>query len=290
MKLEIKELCKNYGDKQALKGVTLSLTEGIYGFLGPNGAGKSTTMNILTGNIDKTSGEILYDGADISKKSSDFSSKIGYMPQQQAFYPNFTVEQFMFYMAYLRDMKKVEAKEKIDWALDLVSLQDMKKKKIKALSGGMKQRLLLAQAIIADPDILILDEPTAGLDPKQRIAVRNIVSRIAMNKIVILSTHVVPDIEFIAKEIILLSEGNIIRQASPDALIQEIYGKVWEVSKKDFDINSSKFNGELSSITRKGDEVILRLISETIPFEDAKQVLPNLEDVYLYHFGNREEL
>lgn len=292
MKLEIKNLSKNYGRKQALNNLSVTLTEGIYGLLGSNGAGKSTTMNILTSNLKQTSGQIYFNGIDIRKIGNKFYEKVGYMPQQQAFYPDFTVQQFMDYVSFLKGMKKTYAKERIDWSLKLVSLDDMRKKKIKGLSGGMKQRLLLAQAIVADPDIIILDEPTAGLDPKQRIAVRNIVSQIAMNKIVILSTHVVPDIEFIAKEVMLLDDGKLITKAPAEELINKIKPYVWEIELSKEEVDSLKMNGEISNISRKNGNVVVRIISknEVKPHNNAVHDLPNLEDVYLYHFGNEEEI
>lgn len=203
MELTFQHLSKNYKTKQALLDVSMTLTEGIYGLLGPNGAGKSTMMNILTGNLAQTSGQILFDGEDIRSLGIVFRARVGYMPQQQAFYPGFTVEQFLYYIASLRDMEKALAKKRIGWALELLSLSDVRKKRVRSLSGGMKQRLLLAQAVLADPDVLVLDEPTAGLDPKQRIAVRNLVSEISLHKIVLISTHVVPDVEYVSKEILL---------------------------------------------------------------------------------------
>lgn len=290
MELKLIDLKMNYGNKEALKGISVSLTEGIYGLLGPNGAGKSTTMNIITGNLNQTEGQVLFDGEDVRKLGKDFKKRLGYMPQQQAFYPSFTVWQFMEYIAALKDISKAEVNEQIDWALNMVSLLDRKKDKIKSLSGGMKQRLLLAQAILSNPDILILDEPTAGLDPKQRIAVRNIISKIAMHKIVILSTHVVQDIEFIAKDIILLSEGQIIKMDSPSKLNKGIYGKVWEITSNESDAQAIINSQRVSNISCMGSDVIVRMISDEQPNEKAILASPTLEDVYLYHFGSKEEL
>lgn len=228
MELTFDALSKNYGKKQALIGFSAELTGGIYGLLGPNGAGKSTLMNILTGNLRQTAGEIRFNGAEIRSLGAAFRGRVGYMPQQQTLYPGFTAERFLLYMASLRRMPRARALERIDWALGAVGLSDVRGKTIRSLSGGMKQRLLLAQAILDEPDILILDEPTAGLDPRQRIAVRNLIAEIALQKIVIVSTHVVPDVEYVASELLLLSEGRLLRKASPAELTHELAGQVWE--------------------------------------------------------------
>ena len=211
LKLEFQQLRKRYGQKEALRGVSITLSEGVYGLLGPNGAGKSTLMNILAGNLQADSGRILFCGEDIRRTGSDFPARLGYMPQQQTLYPGFTVERFLYYMASLRGMKRGDAAARIDWALGLLSLDEQRRKRIRSLSGGMRQRLLLAQAILADPEVLVLDEPTAGLDPQQRIAVRNLIAEISLHRIVLLSTHVVQDVEYAAKELILLSDGAVLR-------------------------------------------------------------------------------
>ena len=198
MKLIIKGISKSYGSTLALSNFTATLEPGIYALLGPNGSGKSTLMNIITDNLKADSGEILYDDGsgnaeNVLKMGVRFREKIGFMPQYPGLYPNFTVERFMWYIAALKGMKKEDAKTQIAEILHAVELDDVPRRKIGALSGGMKQRLALAQAVLGDPEILILDEPTAGLDPKQRIAIRNLISKIAFNKIVIFATHVVAD-------------------------------------------------------------------------------------------------
>lgn len=207
MKLEVKDIAKRYGQTEALKGVSFSLTPGIYGLLGPNGAGKSTLIGILTGNLKADSGTVLFNGEDVDQLGEAYRKALGYMPQQQALYPAFTVTGFLSYMAALKGMEKNEARRQIPEVLEMVELSDYAGRKIKTLSGGMKQRVLIAQAVLNNPEIIILDEPTAGLDPRQRIAVRNMISRISANKIVLIATHVVSDVEFIAKELILLKDG-----------------------------------------------------------------------------------
>lgn len=290
MELQVTGLKKSYGKKRALKGVSMTLTEGIYGLLGPNGAGKSTLMNILTGNLSQDAGEVRFDGVDIRTLGSSFRARLGYMPQQQTYYPTFTVEQFLYYIGALRGMKRKEAKKRMDWALDLLALSDVRKKQLRALSGGMRQRLLLAQAVLADPDILILDEPTAGLDPQQRIAVRNLISEIALHKIVLISTHVVSDVEFVAKELILQSEGRILCQAAPRELTQALQGTVWEVRIPEDALLRLAACGTVCALAKEGDGVTVRLLAEKKPPFDCEAVRPTLEDVYLRHFGQVEGL
>ena len=290
MEIKLKKLCKSYGNKQALKNVSLELTPGIYGLLGPNGAGKSTIMNIITGNLKQTSGDILFNDKDIRLVGKSFRQGIGYCPQRQTLYPSFTAEQFLCYMSSLHGINKKRAKDRIDWALKIFSLYDVKDKKIKSLSGGMKQRLLLAQAVLHDPDILILDEPTAGLDPRQRIAVRNIIGEIALHKIVLISTHVVQDVEYIAKEIIFLSDGEIICQGTANELIDRINNQVWEIVTTEEALPEIMTIGTVCGIAKEDNNICVRILSEKQPNIICNSVRPNLEDVYLYYFGTAVEL
>lgn len=285
MELELKALEKNYGKKRALKGINLTLHDGVYGILGPNGAGKSTMMNIITGNLMPSSGSVLFNGTEINKLGKAFRSRIGYMPQQQVFYPGMSVEHFLYYMASLRGLSNAEAKTQIDWSLKLLCLEDVRKQPIRALSGGMRQRLLLAQAIIAKPDILILDEPTAGLDPSQRIAVRNLISEIAENRIVLISTHIVSDIEFVANQIIILSDGNVLSQSAPNELTQQLEGRVWETSIEEALLPSVRQLGMISGISRDQNGFLVRILCDCAPTKTSVAVRPTLEDIYLYYFG-----
>ena len=288
MKLEISNVSKQYGKKVALNGINLTLTPGIYGILGPNGAGKSTLMNILTCNLKATEGIVLLDGQNVVTMGKEYRARLGYMPQHHTFYSGFSVEHFMFYIASLRGMKKREAADRIAWVLSAVNLTDVRHKQIKGLSGGMKQRLLLAQAIIADPDILILDEPTAGLDPKQRTAVRNLIAEIGLEKIVLISTHIVSDIETIAKELILLSDGNVIQHGTPESLIRTLENKVWQAQIMAKDLPTMGRYGAIASISKGIGNVNVRLISHEKPQIPVQYVEPSLEDVYLYFFGECE--
>lgn len=290
MELQIQDLKKEYGTKQALKGISATLTEGIYGLLGPNGAGKSTMMNILTGNLRQSAGAVLLDGTDIRILASAYFARLGYMPQQQTYYPTFTVEQFLYYIGSLRGMKRQKVKQRVDWALELLSLSDVRKKQLRALSGGMRQRILLAQAILADPDILILDEPTAGLDPEQRIAVRNLIAEIALHKIVLISTHVVSDVELIARELLLLSDGRLLCQSAPKELMAQLSDCVWEVCVPEHEISKLHHLGQISGIAKAEDGAVVRLLAKEKPPYSCTEARPTLEDVYLYHFGRQEGL
>ena len=291
--LNISSISKSYHSTLALNQFTVMLTSGIYALLGPNGSGKSTLMNIITDNLKADSGEITYTSDDgvtenVLKMGVRFREKLGFMPQYPGLYPNFTVERFMWYMAALKGLPKEKAKNDIPEILAAVELDDVPKRKIGALSGGMKQRLTLAQAVLGDPEILILDEPTAGLDPKQRISIRNYISRIAFNKIVIIATHVVSDIEFIARDIIMLKKGVIVDNAPPHELTKKIEGKVWNVPCLESEIQSMQNTFRVTNIARdeESGNVSLRVLSDEKPSEDSKIVTPTLEDYYLYIFGD----
>ena len=222
--LTLKNINKHYGKKHALKNFTKEFKTGIYGLLGPNGAGKSTFMNIITDNIgiDKApAGEVLWDNASIYKLGGAYREKIGYMPQQQGVYENFTPLRFLGYIAALKGISRARAKEQIPEILKQVELWDVARKHIGSFSGGMKQRVLIAQALLGDPELLILDEPTAGLDPRQRVIIRELIARYSKDKTVIVSTHIVSDIETIADEILLIKQGELIKCGSVGQLIAE---------------------------------------------------------------------
>ncbi|SCJ34219.1 Daunorubicin/doxorubicin resistance ATP-binding protein DrrA [uncultured Eubacterium sp.] len=222
--LELKSVSKKYGDKFALQDISLSLSEGIYGILGPNGAGKSTLMNIITENLSPDTGEVLWNGKPIKELGADYRAILGYAPQQQGLYDTFTGRRFLSYMGALKGIPKEKIKSEIEEAANSVNLLVKMDRPIGTYSGGMKQRLLIAQAIMGDPKLLILDEPTAGLDPKERVNIREKMKALSEGKIILMATHVVSDIQSIAKEIIMLKSGQIAANDSVDALCAKFEG------------------------------------------------------------------
>jgi len=286
-KLEITNISKTYkkGAVKALDDFSVTLTPGVYGLLGPNGAGKSTLMNIITDNLNSDSGKVLYNDEDIKKLGKNYRTVLGYMPQQQGLYDDFTLNRFLWYMSALKGLKKKEAKDKITSLLDTVNLTDSAHKKLGGFSGGMKQGALIAQALLNDQKILILDEPTAGLDPKERIRIRNFVSEIAEDKIVLISTHVVSDIEFIAKEIILLKQGKLVSHDTCPNLVSEIENKVVEVEIDREELKYYQDNYRVSNLYHNGEKIVVRLVTDNPPENHySKIVKPTLEDLYLYVF------
>ena len=225
MELRIEHLTKKYGEKVALRDFTYTFTPGIYGILGANGAGKSTLMNLITDNVKRNEGQILWNGTDILKLGKDFRAKLGYMPQQQGMYNDFSARAFLRYMAQIKEIPKKQANEQIEQLLDVVNLREDAHKKVGSFSGGMRQRVLLAQALLGDPKILILDEPTAGLDPRERLRLRQYISDLAQDRIVFLTTHIVSDIESIAGDVLLMKQGELVRHGAPEELIASCGGK-----------------------------------------------------------------
>lgn len=305
MKLEIRNLKKTYGTVQALKGVTYTFEPGIYGILGANGAGKSTMINLITDNVARdgkgTGGSITFQddeitgeqAEDILKLGKKFRAIVGYMPQQQGFYEDFSPKAFLKYMAEIKGIKAVtladgtkkKVSQQIDELLEVVNLTSVAYKKIGGFSGGMKQRVLLAQALLGNPKILILDEPTAGLDPKERIGIRNYIAELSKDKIILFATHVVSDIECIADHVMLLKSGEIIADGTPVQLIEQMHGKVGELTCTLDGVGKLQEKYHVGNIKQRKDGIALRLVGDELP-EEAVRVDSNidLEDVYLYYF------
>lgn len=287
MELKIDRVTKNYGSKIACDRLSITLGKGVYGLLGANGAGKTTLMRIMCGILNPTSGTVSYDGIDVSRE--EYRDILGYLPQDFGYYPEFTAQDFMMYIAALKGIPKSKAKAKTAELLETVSLKNEAKKKIKTFSGGMKQRLGIAQALLNDPKILVLDEPTAGLDPKERVRFRNIISRMGADRIILLSTHIVSDIEHIADTILVMKNGQLIHKGSLEEIIEVIKGKVWEctVPQKTADELTEKY--PVINTRNAGDEIFLRLVCDVMPCENAVNAEATLEDLYLYYFSEEEK-
>ncbi len=285
MQLQISELTKRYSKKTALDSFTYTFTDGIYGLLGPNGAGKSTLMNIITQNLMPTEGTVLADGKNAAESGKEYRRLLGFMPQQQALYPDFSLTRFLYYMAGLKGIPKDKAAPQIEELIKRVNLAEYSRLKLGGFSGGMRQRALLAQALLGDPKIVILDEPTAGLDPKERISLRNLIAETAFDKIVIIATHVVPDIEFISKEVLLLKEGKLTHSGAPAELCAEIEGKVYEILTEQENLSKIRDNFRIANITHENSRLCVRVLSETAPRWEHRVISPTLEDLYLYRFG-----
>lgn len=283
MIIEMKNINKKYGKTVALKDIELKLETGIYGLLGKNGAGKTTLLNIFMGITEADCGEIYIDGKRVKELGSSFLDKLGYLPQYCQFYKEFSVYDFLEYMGALKGIPSQVCKERIDELLEAVNLSDYKKKRIAALSGGMRQRLGIVQAILNNPSILILDEPTAGLDPQERINFRNLVADLSENKIILLATHIVSDVEYIANEIIIMDMGEIICRGSSEELAHKLDGQVWEVKKNRNQDKSWMEKYLISNIRREGDDLIYHIVGENPGKFEALKTEANLEDVFLYH-------
>lgn len=286
--LEIKNLTKKYGELAALSDFTFTFDKGVYGLLGANGAGKSTLLNLITDNIKRTEGEILYNGTDILSLGASFRSKVGYTPQLQGMYEDFTARQFLRYIGSLKGMKAKDCKEQTEQFLEIVGLIHAAHKKLGSYSGGMRQRVLLAAAMLDNPEILILDEPTAGLDPEERIRLRNYISEISRERTVLLATHVVSDIESIAGSVIVLSRGKILVSGSPSELVSGIKGKISVFIGSYEEVSAHKEKYPKGQVSLCGDNYRLRIVEDGIP-EGFTQTDDNtdLEDVYLYYAEGR---
>lgn len=286
MSITFEHVTKQYKNKTAVDDVSFTLSEGIYGLLGPNGAGKSTLMKMLVGNLMHTTGSIKYDGADIYGMGADYRKLIGYMPQQQEIYPYFTGRRFLMYMASLKGIEKKDIHTHIEELARKVNLSDVLDRKIGSYSGGMRQRILIAQALLGDPKVLVFDEPTAGLDPKERIRVRNLISENSEGRTVLIATHVVQDIEFIATQILMIKQGKLIDQGEPETLVEKINGYVWETDVLLSDAREYMKDKEISNIMRTDGKARIRLIAKEQPDEMARNVTPDLEDYYLYTYSD----
>ncbi len=287
MELTIDRLTKHYGSHIGIDRLSLTLTPGIYGLLGPNGSGKTTLMRMLCSILKPTSGDITFNGLDVT--SENYRNLLGYLPQDFGYYPNFSGRRFLLYMAALKGLSTSLAKAKIKELLKLVSLEDAADRKIKTYSGGMKQRLGIAQALLNNPKLLILDEPTAGLDPKERVRFRNLISDLGTDRIILLSTHIVSDLEYIADTILLLKKGQLLHRGNQETILDPIQGNVYECHIKEKELDTLLPQLTLINIRHHKDSLFIRYAAPTSLLEDAVVVTPTLEDLYLYYF-NEEAL
>lgn len=287
MNLELMNVTKNYEGTTVLDNISFSLTPGVYGLLGSNGSGKTTLFRIICGLIASDEGEVLYNRKNTDANGQEFRTILGFLPQDFSYYPEFTAMKFMRYIAALKGINPTVAKRKSNDLLDKVGLGNVKNKRIKKFSGGMKQRLGIAQALLNDPEVLILDEPTSGLDPKERVRFRNLIASFSQEKIVILSTHIVSDVEYIADELLILKKGKLENRGTAQRLMQAIEHYVWEVEVRENEVAGYAMTHTISNQKKPERGTVLRIVSEKAPNEKARQVRPTLEDLYLYYF--REE-
>lgn len=287
MKLQLQNLSKQYGTKCAVDNINIDLVPGVYGLLGANGAGKTTLMRMICGVLKPSSGSICLNGKAIQDLGEQYYTQLGYMPQDFGFYPDFTAREFMLYMSAVKGLDKKESKVRTEKLLSIVNLQNAADKKIRSYSGGMKQRLGIAQAQLNNPAILVLDEPTAGLDPKERVRFRNIISDFAKEKIVILSTHIVSDVSYIADTILMMKNGSFLLHQPMSAVTECIKGKVWEVLVDGREASDYSRRFFVVNLHHENDKVRLRIVNERVPVSGAISVEPSLEDLFLYQF--REE-
>ena len=281
--LKLMDIEKRYKDKEAVRKFNYTFVNGVYGLLGENGAGKTTLMRLICGILKPTTGNIYCDNIEIASMGAEYRKLLGYLPQDFGYYDEFTAERFLRYMAALKALPKEYADSRIEELLDLVELKNKKKKKLKTFSGGIIRRIGIAQALLNDPEILILDEPTAGLDPKERVRFRKVISSLGKNRIVLLSTHIVSDIDYIADKILIMKNGELIQEGTEKKIIEKVEGHVWKcvVSEKEAERIENLYI--VSNMRNSGENVELRIISKKQPVVNAKNVESTLEDAYLYH-------
>ncbi|MEE0845866.1 MAG: ABC transporter ATP-binding protein [Eggerthellaceae bacterium] len=284
MELRFDRLTKEYGSKIAVDRVSAKLGPGVFGLLGANGAGKTTLMRMACGVLRPTSGEVLFDGVPIEQMGGDYRAILGYLPQDFGYYPEFTALDFMEYMAALKGIRRQEARERSLELLSAVGLSGEERRRIRTFSGGMKQRLGIAQAVLNDPAVLVLDEPTAGLDPKERVRFRNLIASFARDKVVILSTHIVSDVESIADRILVMKAGSIAAEGTPLDLVRLMDGRVWEAELPQAQADLLSQHLAVSNVRYNGGAAVLRYVSDSCQIPGSVPASPSLEDFYLHAF------
>lgn len=292
MELQIEHVSKHFKDKKAVNDVSLKITSGVWGLLGANGSGKTTLMRIVAGIMEPTSGQVLYDGLSIQTLGESYRDIFGYLPQEFGFYPEFTVRDYLEYVAALKGLTRQDTKRKLEELLEKLTLTDVQKKKITKLSGGMKRRVGIAQALLNDPQVLVLDEPTSGLDPGERVRFRNLLSEFAQDRIVLISTHIVSDIEYIATQNAVMKDGQIIAVGTTEELVRLVEGKVWDCVIPVSDLQQYEMHLRIVNLRNKeNNQVSLRYLSEQPCIAGSVPANPRLEDLYLWMFPtiNKQE-
>lgn len=287
MELKIKDLTKEFQGISAVNHVTYTMEHGVYGLLGVNGAGKTTLMRMLCTLMKPTGGSIFCNGKDIFEMGAEYRKLLGYLPQDFGYYPDFTIKDYLMYIASIKGVSRITAKKRVGELLSKVGLTKAQNKKMKKLSGGMKRRAGIAQAMINNPQILILDEPTAGLDPNERIRFRNLISELAQERLVLLSTHIVSDVEYIANEILLMKDGNIVHSGTPDEIISDVPQRVWSLTAERKEVERFVKTYQVANIKTTALEAELRILSEERPHPNAQEEEPTLEDIFLHYFGEK---
>ena len=287
MELKITNLSREFGAFKAVDDISCTLTGGVYGLLGVNGAGKTTLMRMLTTLLSPSSGVITWDGQDIFALGGAYRRRLGYLPQEYGFYPEFTVMDYLLYIASIKGLRPAVARRRTGLLLKQVGLYGERDRKMKTLSGGMKRRAGIAQAMLNDPDILILDEPTAGLDPSERIRFRNLISEVSEDRIVLLSTHIVSDIEYIAGDIFLMKDGHFLRTGTAQDIIASMPQRVWSTVVPKSQVDSFLGSFQVSNIRTVPGGAELRILSAQPPAEGSVEQAATLEDAFLYYFGQK---
>ncbi|MEW6051109.1 MAG: ABC transporter ATP-binding protein [Candidatus Zixiibacteriota bacterium] len=285
--LEIKQLSKRYrGNVWGLCEFSLTVRPGVLGLLGPNGAGKSTLMRILATVTKPTEGTVVWNGINTITEPDQLRQVLGYLPQDFGVYPNLTAQEFLEYLAATKGLHGIVARRRIDELLTLVNLQDVRKRALGGFSGGMRQRVGIASALLNDPKLLIVDEPTAGLDPEERVRFRNLLSDLSGERIIILSTHIVSDVESIAGNIALINQGKLLVCAPVDQLLATVDGNLWEMTTHAGDLPALRKQFLVTAVVRRGDSLRIRLVADKDPGDGAQQATPTLEDIYLWYVAH----
>ena len=286
MQLEVENLSKDYrGSVRALSGINLTLTSGVVGLLGPNGAGKSTLMRILATITRPSTGRVLWNDNDIAEDPDSLRTCLGYLPQDFGVYPNLNAFEFLDYLAAVKGIAAAEARRRIEELIALVNLADSAKRPLGGYSGGMRQRVGIAQALLNDPKLLIVDEPTAGLDPEERVRFRNLLSELSGERLIILSTHIVSDVEAVATDIAILAHGQLLAHGAPEALLASVTGKIWEVVAPSAELPALRTKHLISATAHRADGVHARVVAESAPVASARPLEPTLEDAYLFELA-----